>query len=132
MRARDGRVVSNFIVQALKGEPLTIYGDGSQTRSFCYVSDLIDGIYRLFGSQRTEPTNVGNPVEFTVRALAEMVLRLTGSSAPLVERALPTDDPKVRQPDITVARQVLGWEPKVPLEQGLERTIGFFRTQLAA
>jgi dTDP-glucose 4,6-dehydratase len=132
MRARDGRVVSNFIVQALKGEPLTIYGDGSQTRSFCYVSDLIDGIYRLFGSQRTEPTNVGNPVEFTVRALAEMVLRLTGSSAPLVERALPTDDPKVRQPDITVARQVLGWEPKVSLEQGLERTIGFFRTQLAA
>jgi len=132
MRARDGRVVSNFIVQALKGEPLTIYGDGSQTRSFCYVSDLIDGIYRLFGSQRTEPTNVGNPVEFTVRALAEMVLRLTGSSAPLVERALPTDDPKVRQPDITVARQVLGWEPEVSLEQGLERTIGFFRTQLAA
>jgi dTDP-glucose 4,6-dehydratase len=132
MRARDGRVVSNFIVQALKGEPLTIYGDGSQTRSFCYVSDLIDGIYRLFGSQRTEPTNVGNPVEFTVRALAEMVLRLTGSSARLVERALPTDDPKVRQPDITVARQVLGWEPKVSLEQGLERTIGFFRTQLAA
>jgi len=132
MRARDGRVVSNFIVQALKGEPLTIYGDGSQTRSFCYVSDLIDGIYRLFGSQRTEPTNVGNPVEFTVRALAEMVLRLTGSSAPLAERALPTDDPKVRQPDITVARQVLGWEPEVSLEQGLERTIGFFRTQLAA
>jgi len=132
MRARDGRVVSNFIVQALKGEPLTVYGDGSQTRSFCYVSDLIEGIYRLFGSQRTEPTNIGNPVEFTVRALAEQVLRLTRSKSELVERPLPTDDPKVRQPDITVAREVLGWEPKVPLQEGLERTIGFFQAQLAA
>ncbi len=132
MRARDGRVVSNFIVQALKGEPLTIYGDGSQTRSFCYVSDLIEGIYRLFASQRTEPTNIGNPVEFTVRALAEQVLRLTRSKSQLVERPLPTDDPKVRQPDITVAREVLGWEPKVPLQEGLERTIGFFQAQLAA
>ena len=132
MRARDGRVVSNFIVQALRGEPLTIYGDGSQTRSFCYVSDLIEGIYRLFGSERIEPTNIGNPVEFTVRALADQVLRLTGSKSPVVERPLPTDDPKVRQPDITIARQVLGWEPKVALEEGLKRTIGFFRTQLAA
>jgi dTDP-glucose 4,6-dehydratase len=132
MRARDGRVVSNFIVQALKGEPLTIYGDGSQTRSFCFVSDLIEGIYRLFASERSEPTNVGNPTEFTVRALADLVLRLTGSRSPVVERPLPTDDPKVRQPDITVARQVLGWEPKVSLEEGLERTIGFFRAQLAA
>jgi dTDP-glucose 4,6-dehydratase len=132
MRARDGRVVSNFIVQALKSEPLTIYGDGSQTRSFCYVSDLIEGIYRLFGSQRTEPTNLGNPVEFTVRALAEQVIRLTRSKSKVVERPLPTDDPKVRQPDIAVAREVLGWEPKVPLEEGLERTIGFFRAQLAA
>ena len=132
MRARDGRVVSNFIVQALKGEPLTIYGDGSQTRSFCYVSDLIEGIYRLFASQRTEPTNIGNPVEFTVRALAEQVLRLTRSKSQLVERPLPTDDPKVRQPDITVAREVLGWEPNVPLQEGLERTIGFFQAQLAA
>src|SRR6185437_6296089 len=132
MRARDGRVVSNFIVQALKGEPLTIYGDGSQTRSFCYVSDLIEGIYRLFASQRTEPTNIGNPVEFTVRALAEQVLRLTRSKSQLVERPLPTDDPKVRQPDITVARDVLGWEPKVPLQEGLQRTIGFFQAQLAA
>jgi dTDP-glucose 4,6-dehydratase len=132
MRARDGRVVSNFIVQALKGEPLTIYGDGSQTRSFCYVSDLVEGIYRLFASQRTEPTNIGNPVEFTVRALAEHVLRLTRSKSQLVERPLPTDDPKVRQPDITVAREVLGWEPKVALQEGLERTIGFFQAQLAA
>lgn len=132
MRARDGRVVSNFIVQALKGEPLTIYGDGSQTRSFCYVSDLIEGIYRLFASDRSEPTNIGNPIEFTVRALAERVLQLTGARSKLVERSLPTDDPKVRQPDISIARQVLEWEPQVSLDEGLERTIGFFRTKLAA
>ncbi len=132
MRARDGRVVSNFIVQALKGEPLTIYGDGSQTRSFTYVSDLIEGIYRLFASDRSEPTNIGNPIEFTVRALAERVIQLTGSRSQLVERPLPTDDPKIRQPDISVARAVLGWEPKVQLQEGLEHTIGFFRTQLAA
>jgi dTDP-glucose 4,6-dehydratase len=132
MRARDGRVVSNFIVQALKGEPLTIYGDGSQTRSFCYVSDLVEGIYRLFASDRSEPTNIGNPNEFTVKALAERVLQLTGARSKLVERPLPTDDPKVRQPDISVARQVLKWEPQVSLDEGLERTIGFFRAQLAA
>ena len=132
MRARDGRVVSNFIVQALKGEPLTIYGDGSQTRSFCYVSDLVEGIYRLFASDRSEPTNIGNPIEFTVRALAERVLQLTGARSKLVERPLPTDDPKVRQPDISIARQLLKWEPQVSLDEGLERTIGFFRTQLAA
>lgn len=131
MRARDGRVVSNFIVQALKGEPLTVYGEGRQTRSFCYVSDLVDGIYRLFRSDRTDPTNVGNPTEFTVRQLAELVLKLTGSKAPIVERPLPTDDPKVRQPDITIARSVLGWEPAVPLEQGLVRTIEYFRSRLA-
>jgi dTDP-glucose 4,6-dehydratase len=132
MRARDGRVVSNFIVQALKGEPLTIYGDGSQTRSFCYVSDLVEGIYRLFESDRIEPTNIGNPIEFTVRALAERVLQLTGARSKLVERPLPTDDPKVRQPDISIARQLLKWEPQVSLDEGLERTIGFFRTKLAA
>ena len=131
MRARDGRVVSNFIVQALKGEPLTVYGAGQQTRSFCYVSDLVDGIYRLFQRDRTDPTNVGNPAEFTVRQLAELVLRATGSASPIVERPLPTDDPKVRQPDITVARTVLGWEPKVPLEEGLMRTIAYFRSRLA-
>lgn len=131
MRARDGRVVSNFIVQALRGEPLTVYGDGGQTRSFCYVSDLIDGIYRLFRSDRSQPTNVGNPTEFTVRQLAEMVLRLTGSRSPIVERPLPTDDPKVRRPDITVARQVLGWEPGVSLEEGLVRTIEYFRGRTA-
>jgi dTDP-glucose 4,6-dehydratase len=132
MRARDGRVVSNFIVQALKGEPLTIYGDGSQTRSFCCVSDLVEGIYRLFASDRSEPTNIGNPIEFTVKALAERVLQLTGARSKLVERPLPTDDPKVRQPDISIARQVLKWEPQVSLDEGLERTIGFFRTKLAA
>ena len=126
MRPRDGRVVSNFIVQALKGEPLTVYGDGSQTRSFCYVDDLIEGIVRLFERGGPDPTNIGNPDEFTVRQLADVVLRLTGSRSPVVERPLPTDDPKVRQPDITRARQVLGWEPKVPLEAGLRRTIEYF------
>ena len=130
MRAQDGRVVSNFVVQALKGEPLTLYGDGSQTRSFCYVSDLIDGIYRLFGSDRYEPTNIGNPDEFTVRQLAELVLRLTGSRSSLVTRPLPTDDPKVRRPDIALARQVLKWEPRIALEEGLERAIAYFRTRI--
>lgn len=130
MRPHDGRVVSNFIVQALQGEPLTIYGDGSQTRSFCYVSDLVDGIYRLFQSDRTDPTNIGNPVEFTVRQLADRVLALTGSSSPIVALPLPTDDPKVRQPDITVAREVLHWEPQVPLEEGLRRTIAYFRERV--
>ncbi len=130
MRAHDGRVVSNFIVQALRGEPLTLYGDGSQTRSFCYASDLIEGIYRLFASDRTDPTNLGNPNEFTVRQLAELVLRLTGSRSSMVTRPLPTDDPKVRRPDITVARKALGWEPRVELEEGLERTIAYFRTRV--
>jgi dTDP-glucose 4,6-dehydratase len=130
MRAHDGRVVSNFVVQALKGEPLTLYGDGSQTRSFCYASDLIEGIYRLFASDRTDPTNIGNPNEFTVRQLAEQVLRLTGSRSPIVTRPLPTDDPKVRRPDITVARQTLDWEPRVELEEGLQRTIAYFRTRI--
>jgi dTDP-glucose 4,6-dehydratase len=127
MRPNDGRVVSNFIVQALRGEPLSVYGDGQQTRSFCYVDDLVDGIYRLFHSDRVEPTNVGNPNEFTVQELAELVLRKTGSASTLARHPLPADDPKVRQPDITVAREVLGWEPRVPLEEGLERTIGYFR-----
>ncbi|MBL8977313.1 MAG: SDR family oxidoreductase [Gemmatimonadetes bacterium] len=130
MRARDGRVVSNFVVQALKGEPLTIYGEGQQTRSFCYVSDEVDGIYRLFMSDHTEPTNIGNPNEFTVRQLAEKVLALTGSSSKIEQRPLPTDDPKVRRPDITKARTLLGWEPKVELEEGLRHTIAYFRSQL--
>jgi dTDP-glucose 4,6-dehydratase len=132
MRARDGRVVSNFVVQALKGEPLTVYGDGRQTRSFCYVSDLVDGIYRLFMSDHTEPTNIGNPNEFTVRQLAELVLRLTGSSAVIESRPLPIDDPKVRQPDITKARSLLGWEPRVELEEGLRQTIAYFKGHLGS
>jgi dTDP-glucose 4,6-dehydratase len=127
MRPRDGRVVSNFIVQALKGEPLTVYGDGSQTRSFCYVDDLIEGIVRLFERGGPEPMNIGNPDEFTVRQLAEVVLRLTGSRSSIVERPLPTDDPQVRQPDIARARADLGWEPQVPLETGLQRAIEYFR-----
>ena len=131
MRPGDGRVVSNFVVQALKGEPLTIYGDGSQTRSFCYVSDLIDGIYRLFQSDRSDPTNIGNPNEFTVRQLAERVIALTGSKSKLIEKPLPEDDPKVRKPDITIARSVLGWEPKVELREGLERTHAWYLEERA-
>ena len=127
MRPGDGRVVSNFIVQALGGEPLSIYGDGSQTRSFCYVDDLVEGIFRLFHSDRVDPTNIGNPHEFTVRQLAEEVLRLTESRSELAVHPLPQDDPKVRRPDITLAREVLGWEPRVALDEGLRRTIPHFR-----
>jgi dTDP-glucose 4,6-dehydratase len=119
MRPRDGRVVSNFIVQALNGEDLTIYGDGSQTRSFCYVDDEVDGIYRLFMNGDSQPTNIGNPTEFTVRQLAELVVELTGTKATIISEPLPQDDPKVRKPDITRARTILGWEPKTELEDGL-------------
>lgn len=132
MRAHDGRVVSNFIVQALRGEPITIYGDGAQTRSFCYVDDEIEGIVRLFERGDAEPTNVGNPHEFTVAELAAKVLQLTGSKSKLVHEPLPTDDPKVRQPDIGKAKKQLGWEPRVTLEDGLQRTIEYFREVLAA
>ena len=127
MRPHDGRVVSNFIVQALSGAPLTVYGNGQQTRSFCYVSDLIEGIYRLFHSERVQPTNVGNPGEFTMLELAAMVIDLTGSTSTLEYRSLPADDPRQRKPDITVARNVLGWEPTVQLRDGLRRTIEYFR-----
>ena len=127
MRPRDGRVVSNFIVQALNGEDLTIYGDGSQTRSFCYVEDEVEGIYRLFMNGDSMPTNIGNPVEFTVRQLAEMVVELTGTKSSIISEPLPQDDPKVRKPDITRARTMLGWEPRVPLSDGLVRTIEYFR-----
>ena len=127
MRPRDGRVVSNFIVQALNGEPLTIYGDGSQTRSFCYVDDEVEGIFRLFMRGDSQPTNIGNPVEFTVRQLAELVIALTGTTSAIVQQPLPEDDPKVRQPDITRARTTLGWEPAVPLREGVDRTIAYFR-----
>ena len=130
MRPRDGRVVSNFIVQALTGEPLTMYGDGSQTRSFCFVSDEVEGIFRLFMNGDSEPTNIGNPNEFTVRQLAELVVELTGTKAPIVSRPLPIDDPKVRKPDITRAREMLGWEPTVQLRDGVQRTIEYFRTVL--
>ncbi len=131
MRERDGRVVSNFIVQALKREPLTVYGEGAQTRSFTYVDDLVDGIVRLFERGTHEPTNVGNPNEFTVLQLAKLVLKLTGSPSKIVTEPLPQDDPKVRQPDISRARSVLGWEPKVQLEQGLVATIEYFKKKLA-
>lgn len=132
MRLHDGRVVSNFVVQALRDEPLTVYGDGGQTRSFCYVSDLIDGILRLFHSEEPDPTNIGNPDEFTVRQLAEEVLRLTESDSPIAEHPLPTDDPKVRRPDIGKARKLLRWEPEVALTDGLQRTIEYFKGRLQA
>ena len=128
MRPRDGRVVSNFIVQALNGEPITIYGDGTQTRSFCYVDDEVEGIYRLFLNGDANPTNIGNPVEYTVQQLAEMVVDLTGTRSPIIRMPLPEDDPKVRQPDITRARQLLGWEPQVRVRDGIRRTIDYFRT----
>jgi dTDP-glucose 4,6-dehydratase len=127
MRPRDGRVVSNFIVQALNGENLTIYGDGGQTRSFCYVEDEVEGIYRLFMNGDSMPTNIGNPIEFTVRQLAEMVVELTATKSSIISEPLPQDDPKVRKPDITRARTMLGWEPKIPLREGLVRTIEYFR-----
>ena len=126
MRPRDGRVVSNFIVQALMGEPLTVYGDGSQTRSFCYVSDEVEGIYRLFMQGDHNPTNIGNPDEYTVKQLAELVVALTGTTAPIVYEPLPTDDPKVRKPDISRARTMLGWEPAVHVRDGLALTIEYF------
>ena len=128
MQPRDGRVVSNFIVQALNGEAITIYGDGSQTRSFCYVDDEIEGIYRLFQGGDPMPTNIGNPGEYTVRELAEVVVELTGATSSIVREPLPADDPKQRQPDITRARTLLGWEPKVPLREGLQKTIAYFRS----
>lgn len=129
MHPNDGRVVSNFIVQALKNEDITIYGDGGQTRSFCYVDDLLEGMVKLMqtGDDFIGPVNVGNPGEFTILELAEKVIRLTGSRSKLIFLPLPEDDPMQRQPDITLAKQVLGWEPKVQLEEGLERTIAYFR-----
>jgi len=132
MRPRDGRVVPAFIQQALTNEPMTVFGDGSQTRSFCFVDDLIEGIYRLLRSEESEPTNIGNPHEMTILEFAQRIRELTGSSAPIETRPLPVDDPKTRQPDISKARAVLGWEPRVPLEQGLARTIDYFRELLAA
>ena len=126
MRAHDGRVVSNFCVQALRGKPLTLYGDGSQTRSFCYVDDLVDGIYRLFNTDYSDPVNIGNPREFTVKQLADLVNELTGSPGGTKHKELPEDDPKVRQPDISLARELLGWEPHVAVEDGLKKTLEYF------
>ena len=128
MRPDDGRVVSNFIVQALKGEPLTIYGDGSQTRSFCFVDDEVRGLIALLDSNENDPVNVGNPIEFTIGELAEIVLEVTGSSSTIEMHPLPTDDPTQRKPDITRAREILGWEPTVQLREGVERTVEYFRT----
>jgi UDP-glucuronate decarboxylase len=133
MHPNDGRVVSNFIVQALRGEDITVYGEGQQTRAFCYVDDLIEGFMRLMGTADdfTGPVNLGNPVEITIRELAERVIRLTGAKSKLVFRPLPQDDPMQRCPDITLAKKVLGWEPKVKLEDGLTKTIAYFDALLA-
>jgi dTDP-glucose 4,6-dehydratase len=130
MRLRDGRVVPAFVAQALRGEPMTVFGDGQQTRSFCYYSDLIDGIYRLLMSDEREPTNIGNPVEMTILQFAETIRRITGSSSEIVFKPLPIDDPKIRRPDITKARAVLGWEPRVTLDEGITRTIDYFRGRI--
>ena len=130
MRLRDGRVVPAFIGQALIGQPLTVFGDGAQTRSFCYVSDLIEGIYQLSRSDYQGPVNLGNPAEFTILQFAELVRRLTGSKSPIVHEPLPVDDPKQRRPDITLAKKTLGWGPKVDLEIGLQKTIEFFRDKV--
>nr|HRC84916.1 SDR family oxidoreductase [Thermoanaerobaculia bacterium] len=132
MRPRDGRVVPAFIQQALLGEPLSIFGDGSQTRSFCYVDDLVEGIWRLLQSDLVQPVNIGNPHEMTIRQFAEVIRDRVGSASPLAFQPLPEDDPKIRQPDITLARERLGWSPRVPLEVGLDRTIEYFRSLLAA
>jgi UDP-glucuronate decarboxylase len=134
MHPNDGRVVSNFIVQALKGEPITIYGDGQQTRSFCFADDLIEGFVRLMDTpdEITGPMNLGNPGEFTIRELAEKVIALTGSKSQMIRKPLPADDPMQRQPDISFARRTIGWEPKIQLEEGLKRTIAYFDALLGA
>jgi dTDP-glucose 4,6-dehydratase len=132
MRLDDGRVLPNFMGQALRGEPLTVYGDGSQTRSFCYVDDLVEGIDRLLAADFHEPVNLGNPDEVTILQFAQEILALTGSPNPVVHKPLPQDDPRVRRPDITRARQLLGWEPRVSRAEGLRRTLDYFRRKMAA
>lgn len=131
MRVKDGRVVPNFISQAINGQPLTVYGDGSQTRSFCYVSDLVDGIYRLMNSEETMPVNIGNPTELSVLDFAKKIKQMTGTASEIVFEDLPVDDPKTRRPDITRAKEILGWEPQVSIDQGLEKTIDWFRKEIA-
>jgi dTDP-glucose 4,6-dehydratase len=130
MRIRDGRAVPAFISQALVNEDVTVFGDGSQTRSFCYISDLVDGIIRLMLSKENHPINIGNPQEMTIKQIAELIIQMTGSKSQIIYEPLPTDDPKVRQPDITRAQTELGWEPKVPLDEGLGTTIDYFRTKV--
>jgi UDP-glucuronate decarboxylase len=131
MNESDGRVVSNFIVQALRGEDITVYGDGSQTRSFCYVDDLIEGFLRFMAQTETVgPVNLGNPGEFTMAQLAELTLKLVGGKSKIVHKALPADDPRQRRPDISLAKRLLKWEPAVPLEEGLKRTIAYFKKTL--
>ncbi len=130
MRVNDGRAVPSFISQALRGEDVTVFGDGRQTRSFCYITDLVDGIIRLMLSSTNDPINIGNPTEMTIESIAATIIRMTGSKSRIVRKPLPTDDPKVRQPDITRARQILHWEPKVGLEEGLTQTIAYFRTKV--
>lgn len=130
MRLDDGRVLPNFMGQALRGEPLTIYGDGSQTRSFCYVSDLVEGIFRLLKTDFHEPVNLGNPAEITIKQFAEEILKLSGGNNEIVYRPLPQDDPKVRKPDISRAKNLLGWEPKIDRAEGLQRTMEFFKKKL--
>jgi dTDP-glucose 4,6-dehydratase len=131
LQLNDGRVISNFMKQALRGEPLTIYGDGTQTRSFCYVTDEVDGILRLMHSEIHEPVNIGNPAEFTILQCAELVLKVTGSSSPLEYKPLPQDDPKQRRPDISKARRMLAWEPKIDLERGLRLSMDYFREAIS-
>jgi dTDP-glucose 4,6-dehydratase len=130
MRVKDGRAVPAFMSQALRGEDVTIFGSGTQTRSFCYVSDLVDGIIRLMESKENDPINIGNPHEMTIEEIARAIIEISGSRSEIVYRPLPEDDPKVRRPDITRARTLLGWEPKVPLEQGLQSTLAYFRTKV--
>jgi dTDP-glucose 4,6-dehydratase len=130
MRLNDGRVLPNFMYQALMGQPLTVYGDGQQTRSFQYVSDLVEGVWRLLHTDFHEPVNLGNPEEITILEFAHEILRLSGSTSGIVFKPLPQDDPKVRQPDITRARQLLGWEPVVRREEGLRRTLEYFKRKL--
>ncbi|MBK9384492.1 MAG: SDR family oxidoreductase [Planctomycetes bacterium] len=132
MRLNDGRALPAFMSQALRGEDVTVFGDGSQTRSFCFVSDLVEGIFRLLMSSEVFPTNIGNPAEMTILDFAKAVVKLTGSKSKIVFKPLPVDDPKVRQPDIAKARRILGWEPLVPLEVGLEKTLAYFQAKLAA
>jgi dTDP-glucose 4,6-dehydratase len=132
MRVRDGRAVPAFMSQALLNEDVTVFGDGTQTRSFCYISDLVDGIIRLMLSKENDPINIGNPKELTIEQIARRIIEMTGSQSRIVYRPLPTDDPKVRQPDITRARTLLGWEPKVSLDEGLGKTIEYFRSKVIA